>query len=182
MSESAARWLNRLGYGDSPVHRLDARAKLLATFVFVACVASFPKYELAGLAPFVAFPMALLVLGHVPPRPILQLLVAASPFALLVGIWNPLLDRVPRATLLGVAVSGGALSFASIVVRFALCAGTVLLLVATTPVPALMRALAPARLPAAVRDAGPAPLPVPVPARRRGAATLGCTRAPRAAT
>jgi cobalt/nickel transport system permease protein len=141
MSESAARWLDRLGEGDSPVHRVDARAKLVATFVFVVCVASFPKYELAGLAPFVAFPIALLVLGHVPPRPILRLLLAASPFAVLVGIWNPLLDRAPRATLLGIAISGGALSFASIVVRFALCAGAALLLVATTPVPALLRAL-----------------------------------------
>jgi cobalt/nickel transport system permease protein len=141
MSESAARWLDRLGYADSPVHRVDARAKLVATFAFVVCVASFPKYELAGLAPFVAFPIAVAVLGHVPPRPVLRLLAAASPFVLLVGIWNPLFDRAPRATLLGFALSGGALSFASIVVRFVLCTGAVLLLVATTPVPSLLRAL-----------------------------------------
>lgn len=147
MSESAARWIDRLGYGDSPVHRVDARAKLVATFAFVLCVASFPKYELSGLAPFVAFPIALLVFGRVPPRPVLRLLLAAGPFALLVGIWNPLLDRAPRAALLGVTLSGGTLSFASIVLRFALCAGTVLLLVATTPVPALLRALGQLGLP-----------------------------------
>ena len=141
MSESAARWLDRHGYGDSRMHRLDARAKLAATAVFVVCVASFPKYEVAGLLPFLALPLAVAVLGRVPARPVLQLLLAASPFALLVAVWNPLLDREPRAVLLGVAVSGGVLSFASIVLRFVLCAGAVLLLVATTSLPALLRGL-----------------------------------------
>jgi cobalt/nickel transport system permease protein len=141
MSESAARWLDRLGYGDSPVHRLDARAKLAAVAAFVVCVASFPKYEVAGLAPFLAFPVALLVAGGVPARPVLRILAAASPFALLVAVWNPLLDRAPRAVVLGVPVSGGVLSFASVVLRFGLCTGAVLVLVATTSVPALLRAL-----------------------------------------
>ncbi len=141
MSESAARWLDRLGYGDSPVHRLDPRAKLAAVAAFVVCVASFPKYEVAGLVPFLAFPVALLVAGRVPARPVLRLLAAASPFALLVAVWNPLLDRAPRAIVLGVAVSGGVLSFASIVLRFVLCTGAVLVLVATTSLPALLRGL-----------------------------------------
>jgi cobalt/nickel transport system permease protein len=141
MSESAARWLDRAGYGDSPVHRLDARAKLGATAAFLLCVASFPKYEVAGLVPFAAFPVALAVFGRVPPRPLLRLLAAASPFALLVAAWNPLLDRAPRTTVLGIAVSGGALSFASVVLRFLLCATAVLVLVATTSLPALVRGL-----------------------------------------
>ena len=141
MSEGAARWLDRLGYGDTALHRVDARAKLAATAVFVVCVASFPKYEVAGLVPFLAFPLALAVAGRVPARPVLRLLAAASPFALLVGAWNPILDREPRALVLGVAISGGVLSFTSILLRFLLCTGGVLVLVATTSLPALLRAL-----------------------------------------
>ena len=147
MTESAARWIDRLGYGNSPVHRLDARAKLGATAAFVVCVASFPKYEVAGLVPFLALPVLLAALGRVPARPVVRLLVATSPFALLVAAWNPLLDRAPRALVLGVTVPGGVLSFASVVLRFVLCTGAVLVLVATTSMPALLRALTQLRLP-----------------------------------
>jgi cobalt/nickel transport system permease protein len=147
MSESAARWLDRLGYGESPVHRLDARAKLAATAVFVLCVASFPKYDVAGLVPFFAVPVALGMAGRVPARPIARLLAAASPFALLVGAWNPLLDRAPRAVVLGVMVPGGVLSLLSILLRFLLCSGTVLVLVATTSMPRLLRGLGQLGLP-----------------------------------
>jgi cobalt/nickel transport system permease protein len=141
MSESAARWLDRLGYGDSPAHRLDARAKLLATAGFVLCVASFPKYEVAGLVPLAALPIGLAVAGRVPAAPVARLLLAASPFALLVGALNPFLDRAPRALVLGVGVSGGVLSFGSIALRFLLCAGAALVLVATTSMPRLSQAL-----------------------------------------
>jgi cobalt/nickel transport system permease protein len=145
--ESAARWLDRLGYADSPVHRVDARAKLVAAAVFMVCVASFPKYEVAGLVPFLAFPLGLGAVGRVPARPVLRLLAAASPFALLVGLWNPLLDRAPRALVLGVAVPGGALSLASLLLRFLLCAGAGLVLLATTSMPGLLRGLGQLGLP-----------------------------------
>ena len=141
MSESAARWLDRLGYGDSPAHRLDPRAKLLAAAAFVVSVASFPKYEVAGLVPLALLPLALALAGRVPAAPVARLILAASPFALLVGAANPLLDRAPRATVLGVAVAGGVLSFLSIALRFLLCAGTALVLVATTSMPRLLGAL-----------------------------------------
>jgi cobalt/nickel transport system permease protein len=142
MTEGAARELDLHAYRDGPVHRLDARAKLVATAGFVVAVASFGKYEVAPLLPFLAFPAALAAAGRVPPRPLARLLLAASPFALLVGAWNPLLDRAPRAVLGGVALPGGALSLASILLRFVLCTGAALVLVATTPMPSLLRALA----------------------------------------
>jgi cobalt/nickel transport system permease protein len=141
MSESAARELDRHGYRDGPVHRLDARAKLVATGAYVLCVASFGKYELARLVPFLLFPVALAAAGRVPPRPLLRLLLAASPFALLVGAWNPLLDRAPRAVVAGVTLSGGAVSLASIALRFVLCTSAALVLVATTSLPSLLRGL-----------------------------------------
>jgi cobalt/nickel transport system permease protein len=141
MSESAARWLDRLGYGDSPAHRLDPRAKLVATLVFVACVASFPKYEVPGLLPFLAFPVALGAAGAVPVRPVLRVLAAASPFALLVGAWNPWLDPAPRAHLGSLPIAGGWISLLSLALRFALCTGAALVLVATTPMPGLLRGL-----------------------------------------
>ncbi|HZZ85293.1 MAG TPA: energy-coupling factor transporter transmembrane component T [Anaeromyxobacteraceae bacterium] len=141
MSLVAARALDRLGYADSPLHRRDARAKLLVCAAFVLGVSSFPRYELAGLLPFFLVPAALAAFGRVPLRPVLGLVLAASPFAILVGLANPFLDTRVAARVAGVAVSGGLLSFASILLRFALCTSTLLLLVATTPMPRLAAGL-----------------------------------------
>ena len=52
MSCREADRLDRLAYLDSPAHRLDPRAKLLATLAFVVAVVSFPKYEVSALAPY----------------------------------------------------------------------------------------------------------------------------------
>jgi cobalt/nickel transport system permease protein len=37
-------YLDTLSYRDSPVHRLDPRAKLVATALFIVTVVSLPKY------------------------------------------------------------------------------------------------------------------------------------------
>lgn len=124
--------LDELALRDTAAARLDARAKLLVTLAYVAVVASFGRGELARLAPLALFPAVMLALGDVPLRPILVRLALASPFALGVALFEPVLDRAPAAVVLGVPVSGGWLSFASILARFALSLGAALLLVATT--------------------------------------------------
>lgn len=124
--------LDDLAQGDSPVHRLDPRAKLLATGLFIVTVASFGRYEVAALAPFALFPAALMALGGIPASFIGKRMLAALPFVLLLGALNPVLDRAPLITLGPMAVSGGWVSFASILLRFALTVGAALVLVATT--------------------------------------------------
>jgi cobalt/nickel transport system permease protein len=147
MVASGATQLDRHAYLDSWVHRLDPRAKLLATLLFVLVVASFPKYAVAPLLVFALYPLALAILGDVPPRLILVRLLWISPFVLFVGILNPVFDRQPMARIGGLTVSAGWVSFASIVVRFALTVGAALALAATTPFPVLCRALARLRAP-----------------------------------
>jgi cobalt/nickel transport system permease protein len=124
--------LDELAGRDTPAARVDARAKLVVTIAYVATVASFGRGELARLAPLALFPAVMLALGDVPLRPILVRLALASPFALGVALFEPILDRSAAVVVLGVPVSGGWLSFASILARFALSVGAALLLVATT--------------------------------------------------
>ncbi|BDU73117.1 cobalt ECF transporter T component CbiQ [Mesoterricola silvestris] len=124
--------LDELAAADSPVHRLDPRAKLLATALFIVAVASFGRYEVAALAPFALYPAALMALGGIPAGFILSRMLAALPFVLLLAALNPVLDRAPLLTLGPVAISGGWVSFASILMRFALTVGAALVLVATT--------------------------------------------------
>jgi len=147
MSCSAARQLDLLGYGDSPAHRLDGRVKILLALIFVTCVTSFPKYEIAGLIPYFLAPVALGALGGVSARLVGRLLLFAAPFAALVGLFNPLLDRAPVALPGGGVVAAGWLSFASILLRFVLTVSLLLVLTATTSWPGLLHALEQLRVP-----------------------------------
>lgn len=143
----AARKLDRLGYGASPAHRLDSRAKIVATMLFALIVASFPKYAVVELLPLVAIPFLLAWFGDTPFCVIARLLLIACPFALLVGLFNPLLDRAPAA-LGGHVLAAGWLSYASILLRFALSMTMLTVLVATTALPDLLRGLRLLRVPA----------------------------------
>lgn len=124
--------LETLAAGDSPVHRLDPRAKLVATAAFLGAVASFGRYEVAALMPFAAFPAGLAILGRVPAAFLLRRLAAALPFVLLVAIPNPFLDHAPMGTLGPLSITGGWLSLTSLLLRFALMVSATLVLGATT--------------------------------------------------
>ncbi len=124
--------MDELGRLDTPVHRIDARAKAVVTVAFIGVVMSFPIYALSALTPFLLYPVFLLSLGGIPVRHILKKLLVAAPFALAVGLFNPLLDRRPVAFLGPFAVTGGWVSFASILFRFILTVGAALSLVACT--------------------------------------------------
>ncbi len=111
--------LDRLSYRDTCVHHLDPRAKVIATMLFLITVISFPKYEIVALAPFFLFPVLLMTLGEIPVRFIVKKVIAVSPFAIFIGIFNPFLDIRTVAVILGVPISGGWLSFLSIILKFA---------------------------------------------------------------
>lgn len=134
--------MDELGRLDSPMHRIDARAKVLATLAFTVAVLSFPRQAVSPLTPFLFYPVTLVALGHIPPRLILRKLFAAAPFALLVGLFNPLVERRPVMALGPVVVTDGWLACLSILLRFALTAGAALALVACTGMHRLGAAMA----------------------------------------
>jgi cobalt/nickel transport system permease protein len=124
--------MDELGRMDTPVHRVDARAKAVVTLVFIAVVMSFPRHEVSALTPFLLFPVALVALGRIPARHILKKILIAAPFALVVGIFNPFMDRQPFAAIGPFTITGGWVSFVSIMLRFVLTVGAALALVACT--------------------------------------------------
>lgn len=117
---------------DTPLHRLDARAKIVATIAFIGAVMSFPPREISALTPFFLYPFVLIFMGRIPPLLILRKLLVAAPFAFAIGIFNPFFDRAPGLAIGSLVVSGGWLSFTSIMLRFALTVGAALALVACT--------------------------------------------------
>lgn len=133
--------LEALALRDTAGARLDARAKVLTTVVFIVTVVSFDRYTVAALLPLAAYPMLLAVLGEVPAAPVLRKLALASPFAAMVGLANPLLDRAPLLAFGDTTIAAGWVSFASILLRFALTVSAALVLVACTDMHALCAAL-----------------------------------------
>ena len=142
-------YLDTLSDQDTPVHRLDPRVKLLTTLLFIVCVVSFNKYELSSLLPFVIYPVVLVALGNLPLGYLLKKVLLAAPFAFLVGIFNPLLDRAVLVHLGPLEISGGWVSFASIMLRFVLTVSAALILVASTGFNAVCLALEKMGAPAA---------------------------------
>jgi cobalt/nickel transport system permease protein len=124
--------LDDLAGGSSAIHRLDPRAKVVTALAFVVTVVSFGKYEVSALLPLALYPVALMAAAGLPPVPLLKRLMLAAPFVLMVGLFNPLFDRVPVAHVGPVVLSGGVVSFISILIRFVLTVMAALILVATT--------------------------------------------------
>ena len=125
-------YLDTLSYQDTCIHRLDPRIKLLTTLVFTICVVSFDKYQIAALLPFVIYPVVLVALGNLPLGYLLKKILLAAPFAFFIGVFNPFFDRSVVMQLGSVAVSGGWVSFFSIMIRFTLTVSGALVLIAST--------------------------------------------------
>ncbi|OGW36581.1 MAG: cobalt ECF transporter T component CbiQ [Nitrospirae bacterium RBG_13_39_12] len=140
-------YLDTLSYKDTFVHRLDPRVKLFVSFIFILFVVSFPKYELSGLMPFFIYPVFLLTAGDIPLKAIVKKVLFVSPFAIFIGIFNPLIDTNVIIKLFGVPVTGGWVSFFSIIVKFILTVSTALLLIAVTSFPGICEALERLKLP-----------------------------------
>ena len=147
---SALDRLDRLARLDTPVHRVDPRAKVVTTLVFVVCVVSSGKYDLLGLLPFALFPVVLATEGGLPLRFLGRLLLIASPFALVMGAFNPVFDREVVAYIGSVPVTGGWVSYASIVARFLLTVASALVLTATTGFTGVCLALEKLKVPEAL--------------------------------
>ncbi len=126
------RYLDIISSRDTCIHRADPRAKLLATLAYIVTVASFDRYTVTGLVPFVIYPVVLVALGGVPAAYLARKVILAAPFAFCIGIFNPLFDRTVLLHVGPVPISGGWLSFVSILLRFMLTVTAALLLVATT--------------------------------------------------
>jgi cobalt/nickel transport system permease protein len=125
-------YMDTIASGDSVLHRIDPRVKLITTAVFIAAVVSFNKYAVYSLIPFFSFPIILILLGGLPAGYILKKVLLISPFAVLVGIFNPILDRSIMCHIGSIGISGGWVSFISILLRFVLTVTSTLALIALT--------------------------------------------------
>lgn len=146
MIKMESRWLelrelDEMASNTTVIHRINPCAKLLTTVIFLTVVASFSKYEISGLFPMFLYPMALIILGDLSFFSIVKRVFLAIPFVIFIGIFNPLLDQTPVMQVGSFSLSGGWISFASILLRFLLAVTAALILVGTTGMNAIALAL-----------------------------------------
>jgi len=143
-------YVDRFSQGDSPVHRLDARAKLLAVIAYTVVLISFGRYSVAVLAPMTVAPLAMLWFARVPLGFALRRLLLLCPFIAMLCLLSPLYDRTPQPVAFGpwrFDVTGGWLTAAGIAGKFALGLLALTALTCTTRFPLLLEAMRKLRLP-----------------------------------
>jgi cobalt/nickel transport system permease protein len=133
--------MDTMATGDSLLHHLDPRAKLLTTIFFIVAVVSFNRYTLIEFAPFFLYPIVMISVGGLPAGYFIRKVLLISPFAILIGIFNPLIDREIVSHIGTISISGGWISFFSILIRFFLTVSSVLILISLTGFNTVCRAL-----------------------------------------
>lgn len=146
MSKLESRWsdlrhLDELSNQTTVIHRLSPVAKLLTTLAYLLAVTSFSRYEVTALLPFAFYPIILISLSELPFDIIAKRLVWVLPFILFIGIFNPLFDPTPLTQIGTFSISGGWLSFVSILLRSLLAVTASILLLATTGIEGICSAL-----------------------------------------
>lgn len=139
--------LDLLALRQTPVHRLDPRAKVLTTLCFIVSVVSFDRYQISAMLPFLLYPAVLMAVGDLPFGYIMRKILIVIPFALLVGLFNPVFDRQVLMQIGPLEIWGGWISCFSILIRALLTASAAIILVAITGFPAICEALEKLKMP-----------------------------------
>ena len=139
--------MDELAVLDSPVHSLNAGAKLLSTVFYIIIVMSFDKYDLSGLIPMVIWPVLLYQISGIPVRTCFYKLRIVLPLVMAVGLFNPFFDKEIMLQIGNIGISGGVISMLTLMLKGVFCLMASFLLVATTPFDSLCAALRKMRVP-----------------------------------
>ena len=132
--------LESLARRDQWVNHIYPLVSLGLTVLYIAITVSFGKYDLFGLAGMAVYPLALFILADLRLKECLYRLRVVLPLVLVIGLFNPLLDKTP--VLLGSRViRGGWISMITLMMKGVFSVLASYILVATTPVEHLCYAL-----------------------------------------
>lgn len=133
--------MERTARMQSPLHRTDARAKLLVTVVFLVTMLSVPPYRLSELLLFFVFPIFTCAMGGLRYGPIFRRSLVVLPFVAFIGVFNLFYDREPVFRVGALVITAGWISFLSIILRGLLSVQALLVLIGSTGYHRLCRSL-----------------------------------------
>ncbi len=131
------RWLNRV----------PPLLKLIMTLVYILMVVSCDKYDIKSLIGLGIGLLVVIVAGRVPVLKNAKGLGAVLLLVCAVGMINPFLDRTPIAKVGRLVITGGMISMLSLIMKGILTVMTSYLLMVTTSVSKLCRAMRQLHLP-----------------------------------
>ena len=133
---SENRWMNR-------IHPL---VKLLITIGYIAVVVSFQKYDIAGLAGMMIYPIAGFILSELSFWDSIKRLRLVLPFICFLGILNPFFDK-NYVLIAGIQISAGILSMITLILKGVFSVLASYLLIATTSIDKICYAFRLLRIP-----------------------------------
>lgn len=137
-------YIDRFAQEDSPIHRLDPRAKMFAVVAYSLVLISFSRYELTPMIPMLVLPLAMLAIGQVPLWFALRRVLVLSPLIMTLALWGLLYDNTSQVLALGpwrTQVHGGPVAAGSIVAKFAMGMMALTALTCTTPFSLLLEGM-----------------------------------------
>ncbi len=141
-------YMETLSSRDQWVNQIHPLVKFVLTVIYILAVLSFYKYDVAGLAGFAVYPLAVFILAELSFLDSLKRLRFVLPLVCLVGILNPFLDK-QEVMLAGVPVSAGVLSMTTLIMKGVFSVLASYLLIATTSLEKLCYALGMLHIPRA---------------------------------
>ncbi len=112
--------------GDSPIHRLDPRAKIIGLIGLVIFTASLPPGAWAAFAATAVILLCLVIVARLRPAHVLRRMTIEVPFLI-------------AAALLPFTVEDGLVLGATVAAKLTLCVLSMVILSSTTPFPRLLR-------------------------------------------
>ncbi|MHB1420842.1 MAG: cobalt ECF transporter T component CbiQ [Bacillota bacterium] len=141
------RLLDELAEKKTIIHNIHPLMKVLTTCVYLIVTVSFNKYEFSGLLPLFFYIIIVIALADIPIVPLLKRMLIVSPFIIGIGLFNPFFDHSPMVVLPWIQISGGWISFFSILTKGVLTILAALVLIATTGMTRIAAALGMIRIP-----------------------------------
>ncbi len=132
---------DELAMMDSPVHRFSALSKLMVTVIYIVTVMSFSKYDFGGVFMMALYPYLVFQLSGLSFKLCMYRMRYVIPLVAFVGIFNPFIDRTVMFQARFLSVTGGMISFVTLMIKGILCLCAAFLLSGTAPVDEICGAL-----------------------------------------
>ncbi|HEX2925930.1 MAG TPA: cobalt ECF transporter T component CbiQ [Ruminiclostridium sp.] len=138
--------LDELSRRKNLINNIHPLVKLSVTLAYICLLASFSRYEVISLLPFIIYPVIVIMVCEIPAGKITKRVLAVEPFILVAGILNPILDR--NTVVIGeITLSSGWLTLISLIIKSTLMVTAGFLLIATTGIDDVAGAMSMVRIP-----------------------------------
>lgn len=136
-------FLDEYSHLESPIHRLDPRAKLVGLAALVVVSVTTPSNLYAAFAAYLGLETALILLARLPAKHVLKRMLIVLPFIFMVAAFLPFFSRGGGSYNLGpMRVSGhGLMVLWNVAAKSTVSVLAVIILSSTTPFPDLLRAM-----------------------------------------